>query len=198
MTQPKTTSFSLPCICTRKTGEPITALCRRGNITALFTRGNMLSRRRTGLSGRSSCRTGRPLLPLFLAALLAALSPASAFLSSSPPRRSSSSSSTRSAKRAERLAPLHGIKRKVKVEMEENVRNVDGQSVKNSFFSCVSRQVGWLCCPHALLVDLPMYVPCRQMGQAYGSLLLQRLAESLTGLSPPLVERLHVSTSVLL
>ncbi|CAN0482223.1 unnamed protein product [Ectocarpus sp. 12 AP-2014] len=80
----------------------------------------MLSRRPTGLSGRSSsCRTGRPLLSLFLAALLVALLPASAFLSSSPPRPSSSSSS-RSARRAERLAPLHGIKRKVKVEMEEN------------------------------------------------------------------------------
>ncbi|CBN74766.1 expressed unknown protein [Ectocarpus siliculosus] len=81
----------------------------------------MLSRRPTGLRGRSSCRTGRPLLALFLAALLVVLSPASAFLSSSPPRPSSSaSSSSRSAKRAERLAPLHGIKRKVKVEMEEN------------------------------------------------------------------------------
>ncbi|CAB1107085.1 unnamed protein product [Ectocarpus sp. CCAP 1310/34] len=82
----------------------------------------MLSRRPTGLRGRSSsCRTGRSLLSLFLAALLVALSPASAFLSSSPPRPSSSaSSSSRSAKRAKRLAPLHGIKRKVKVEMEEN------------------------------------------------------------------------------
>ncbi|CAM9783845.1 unnamed protein product [Ectocarpus sp. 4 AP-2014] len=82
----------------------------------------MLSRRPTGLSSRGSCRTGRPLLSLFLAALLVALSPASAFLSSSPPRPSSSasSSSSRSANRAERLAPLHGIKRKVKVEMEEN------------------------------------------------------------------------------
>ncbi|CAM9769356.1 unnamed protein product [Ectocarpus fasciculatus] len=81
----------------------------------------MLSRRPTGLSGRSSCRTGWPLFSLLLAALLVALSPASAFVSSSPPRPSSSSSScSRLGKRAERLAPLHGIKRKVKVEMEEN------------------------------------------------------------------------------
>lgn len=82
-----------------------------------------MSRRPTGLSGRSSCRRGWPLFSLLLAALLVALSPASAFVSSSPPRPCSSSSScSRLGKRAERLVPLHGIKRKVKVEMEENVR----------------------------------------------------------------------------
>ncbi len=90
----------------------------------------MLWARRNGVGRRSGCRVDA-LLTLCLAfvgsALLAAVSftsPATAFLSTPQPSSSPpppSSSSWRAGKHARRVAPLFGIKRKVKVEMETNV-----------------------------------------------------------------------------
>lgn len=96
----------------------------------------MLRARRTGVGRGRSCSVGA-LLALCLAfvgsALLAAVSFASqaaSFLSTPQPLSSlsPSSSSWRAEKHSRRAAPLFGIKRKVKAEMETNVS--DDQSYR--------------------------------------------------------------------